>query len=272
MLLAPTLAVYDPDKPGLTKSDQAKPDEARYRQSLRKFDFAMKNVKAMFDAGMPIGVGTDAGMPATPHGAATLHELELLVRAGLTPAQALVAATQTSAKIMRLDGDRGTIAVGKRADLLLIDGKPWENIADIHQIRQVYIDGRLVSGTGAPALLLSARMAMKTDAYAGFAVPLTRGSVVPVDLAGYKGIRFDIKGAGDYSLRLNGVDGVWSAPVSASGPWRQVEVPFSALVAASQRGKAGPAFSGDGIIQVELGGSRDAGQRLWLEVDNIRFY
>jgi imidazolonepropionase-like amidohydrolase len=72
------------------------------------------------------------------------------VRAGLTPAQALVAATQTSAKVMRLDADRGTIAPGKRADILLIDGKPWENIADIHKITQVYIDGRLVSGVGAP--------------------------------------------------------------------------------------------------------------------------
>jgi hypothetical protein len=74
------------------------------------------------------------------------------LRAGLTPAQALVAATQTSAKVMRLDADRGTIAPGKRADILLIDGKPWENIADIHKITQVYIDGRLVSGVGAPPL------------------------------------------------------------------------------------------------------------------------
>jgi hypothetical protein len=241
----------------------------------------LRNVKALFDAGVPISVGTDAGMPGTPHGTATLHELELLVRAGLTPAQALVAATQTSAKVMRLDADRGTIAPGKRADILLIDGKPWENIADIHKITQVYIDGRLVSGVGAPplpaanlanrlpsvkvgalvddferkdrrssldtlrletgdggmdrtveitqtvprdgggqALLLSAKMAMKGDAYAGFAVPLTRGSVVPVNLADYKGVRFDIKGDGAYVLRLNGLDGCGAHPLleTADGP------------------------------------------------------
>ncbi|NOW45852.1 imidazolonepropionase-like amidohydrolase [Novosphingobium sp. SG751A] len=324
MGMAPTLAVYDPDKPGQPKADETR---------QRKFSYALKNVKALFDAGVPISVGTDAGMPGTPHGLSTLHELELLVRAGLTPAQALVAATQTSAKVMRLDGDRGTIAPGKRADILLIDGKPWENIGDIHKIAQVYIDGRLVSGAGAPplpaanlakalpsvkiaalvddferkdrrssldtlrletgdggmdrtveitqtvpregggqALLLSAKMAMKGDAYAGFAVPLTRGSVVPVNLAGYKGIRFDIRGEGAYVLRLNGLDGVWSAPVSGGAQWASVEVPFTALVAAAQRGKTGPAFTGDGIVQLELGGSREGGQRLWVEVDNITFY
>ncbi|MBB3954116.1 amidohydrolase family protein [Novosphingobium sediminicola] len=324
MGMAPTLAVYDPEKPGQPKADEAR---------LRKFSYALKNVKALFDAGVPISVGTDAGMPGTPHGAATLHELELLVRAGLTPAQALVAATQTSAKVMRLDGDRGTIAPGKRADILLIDGKPWENIGDIHKITQVYIDGRLVSGIGAPplpaanlanrlpsvkiaalvddferkdgrssldtlrletgdggmdrtveiiqtvprdgggqALLLSAKMAVKGDAYAGFAVPLTRGSVVPVNLTGYKGVRFDIRGDGAYVLRLNGLDGVWSAPVSGGAQWASVEVPFTALVAAAQRGKPGPAFTGDGLVQLELGGSREGGQRLWVEVDNITFY
>lgn len=324
MGMAPTLAVYDPDKPGQPKADEIR---------QRKFSYALRNVKALFDAGVPISVGTDAGMPGTPHGTATLHELELLVRAGLTPAQALVAATQTSAKVMRLDADRGTIAPGKRADILLIDGKPWENIADIHKITQVYIDGRLVSGVGAPplpaanlanrlpsvkvgalvddferkdrrssldtlrletgdggmdrtveitqtvprdgggqALLLSAKMAMKGDAYAGFAVPLTRGSVVPVNLAGYKGVRFDIKGDGAYVLRLNGLDGVWSAPVTGNSGWTSVEVPFSALVAATQRGKPGPAFTGDGIVQIELGGTRGGGQRLWVEVDNITFY
>jgi imidazolonepropionase-like amidohydrolase len=111
----PTLAVYDPNK------DPSKPADA---QRLRKFDNALKNVKLLYDAGVPIALGTDAGMPQTPHGPSTLHELELLVRAGLTPAQALVAATQTSAHLLAQDGDRGTIAPGKRADILLFDGKP----------------------------------------------------------------------------------------------------------------------------------------------------
>jgi hypothetical protein len=64
---------------------------------------------------------------------------------------------------------------------------------------------------------------------------------------------------------------VWSAPVTGNSGWTSVEVPFSALVAATQRGKPGPAFTGDGIVQIELGGTRGGGQRLWVEVDNITF-
>lgn len=148
MAMAPTLAVYEPDKDG-AKGDPADP---RYRQSLRKFGYALANVKTMFDAGVPIALGTDAGMPGTLHGDATLRELELLVRAGLKPAQALVVGTSVSAKLMRLDGDRGTIQPGKRADILLVDGKPWEIISDIRRVDRVLIDGKLVVGRGAPQL------------------------------------------------------------------------------------------------------------------------
>ncbi|WEK43732.1 MAG: amidohydrolase family protein [Candidatus Sphingomonas colombiensis] len=327
MAVIPTLAVYDPGKGG------AKPDDPRYRQSLAKFTHALHNVKTLFDAGVPIGVGTDAGMPSTPHGSSTLHELELLVRAGLTPSQALVAGTHTSAKIMAQDGDRGTIAPGKRADLVLIDGKPWENISDVYKISRVLIDGRLVFGPGAPALpaanltthmpattvsalvddfekadgrssldtlrletgdggidrsveitqivpradgghalQLAARMAVKDGAYAGVAVPLTRGSVQPVDVRRYKGVRFDIKGPGDFALRLNGLEGGWSAPVKGAIGWTSIDVPFSALQPVKMGNRAGKPWSGDDIVQVELGGTRAGGAPMTFTIDNIRFY
>ncbi|MCJ2185743.1 CIA30 family protein [Novosphingobium sp. 2638] len=330
MGMAPTLAVYDPYKPGRRSDD---PEDPRYKQSVARFGNALHNVKALFDAGVPIALGTDAGMFATPHGTSTLHEMELLVKAGLTPSQALVAGTRTSARIMRLDQDRGTIAKGKRADLVLISGKPWIDITDVYKTYQVYIDGKLVSGQGAPplpaankadwlpsvtvpalvddfermdrrstldtlrletgdggmdrtveitqtvpregggrALSLSARMAVKEGAYAGFAVPLTRGSVTPVDLRGYKGLRFDIRGEGEYLVRLNGVAGSWEARVTAKPGWTTVELPFTALSPVARRGKEGAAYTGDGLTQVEIGGSRAAGQRLWLQADNIRFY
>lgn len=328
MAMIPTLAVYDPDKGGPGKAD-----DPRYRQAVKKFGHALHNAKALFDAGVPIGVGTDAGMPATPHGSSTLHELELLVRAGLSPAQALVAGTQTSAKIMALDGDRGTIAPGKRADLILVDGKPWERIGDVYKVLQVVIDGRLVFGPGAPALpeanrsthmpvtnvpapiddferadgrstldtlrletgdggidrsveitqivprddgghalQLAARMAVKDSAYAGFAVPLTRGSVQPVDVRRYKGMRFDIKGPGEFALRLNGLQGSWSAPVNGAAGWTSIEVPFSALQPVKMGNRADKPWSGDDIVQVELGGNRAGGQTMTFVVDNIRFY
>ena len=113
----------------------------RLARSKAKFDVLMYNVKVMHDAGVQIGVGTDAGETGTPHGSSTLLEMQLLVKAGLTPAQALVAGTKTSAQMMGLDKDRGTIEVGKRADLVLIDGKPWITIDDVTRTDSVLIDG-----------------------------------------------------------------------------------------------------------------------------------
>ncbi|HUD94842.1 amidohydrolase family protein [Sphingobium sp.] len=330
MAMAPTLAVYDPYKP---RDTPVKADDPRLQQTVRKFGYALGNVKAMFDAGVPIALGTDAGMPGTPHGPSTLHEMELLVQAGLTPAQALVAGTRTSAKIMRLDGDRGTIAVGKRADIVLIDGTPWTNIRDVYKVSQVLIDGKLSYGAGAPALpaanrgdrlpsitvpallddferddrrsaidtlridtpdggidrsveitqtvprdgggkalALSARMAVKDNAYAGFAIPLSRGSITPAKINGCKGLRFELKGDGPYIVRLNGLDGIWEATVQGSADWSAQKVPFTKFKPVSRRGKTSPVFTGDGITQVEVGGSRGPGQRMWLQIDNVRFY
>jgi imidazolonepropionase-like amidohydrolase len=99
------------------------------------------NVRKLFAAGIPVAVGTDAGMPGTFHGASTLHELELLVKSGLTPMQALMAGTSVSARAAGVFNERGSIAPGKLADLLLVDGKPDENIADIRKTKRVFLGG-----------------------------------------------------------------------------------------------------------------------------------
>lgn len=144
---APTLAVYEPVKPGMKPPEN--PDEPRFRQSVRKFGYAMRNVKALHDAGVPIALGTDAGMPNTPHGVSTLREMELLVQAGLTPTEALLAGTANSARVLGQLADRGTIEPGKRADLVLVDGQPWRNISDVRRTVRVFIDGKQAHGPGA---------------------------------------------------------------------------------------------------------------------------
>lgn len=144
---APTLAVYEPVKPGQTPP--ANPDTPRFQQTVRKFGFALENVKRLHDAGVLIALGTDAGMPNTPHGVSTLREMELLVQAGLTPTQALMAGTANSAQAMGLIADRGTIEVGKRADLVIVEGRPWEQISDVRKTHAVFIDGKLVHGLDA---------------------------------------------------------------------------------------------------------------------------
>ena len=151
--ITPTLAVYEPTKLGQSAKDANDP---RYAQAFKKFDIALANVKILHDAGVTIGLGTDAGMPGTPHGVSTLHEMELLVRAGLTPTEALVAGTSASARLIGQSADRGIIAPGMRADMVLIKGEPWKAISDVRKIDRVFLDGRLVFGTGAPPMITNA--------------------------------------------------------------------------------------------------------------------
>ena len=91
-------------------------------------------------AGVPILAGTDAPNPGTTYGASLHGELELYVEAGLTPTQALIAATFTPARVFHLP-DRGRIAPGLRADLLLVNGHPDEDIKATRDIVAVYKNG-----------------------------------------------------------------------------------------------------------------------------------
>ena len=105
---------------------------------------AIANVRALHDAGVEILAGTDAGNPGTAHGASMHGELELLVRAGLTPVEALAAATSVPARRFELV-DRGRIAPGARADLLLVDGDPTRDIRATRAIVAVWKNGYAVA-------------------------------------------------------------------------------------------------------------------------------
>jgi imidazolonepropionase-like amidohydrolase len=109
----------------------------------------LASVRALHDAGVDILVGTDASVPlpfmgGLAHGASVHHELQYLVRAGLTPIQALRAATSVTARRFGLD-DRGRIRPGLRADLVLVDGDPASDIADTLNTRAVWRRGVLLS-------------------------------------------------------------------------------------------------------------------------------
>jgi imidazolonepropionase-like amidohydrolase len=107
---------------------------------------AIANVRTLHEAGVDILAGTDAANPGTAHGASMHGELELLVRAGLTPVEALAAATSVPARRFRLE-DRGRIAPGKRADLLLVDGDPTRDILATRAIVTVWKNGYAVART-----------------------------------------------------------------------------------------------------------------------------
>lgn len=104
------------------------------------YHVALQTVRGLHDAGVPILAGTDASNPGTAHGAAQHRELELLVEAGLTPVEALAAATRVPAETFAL-ADRGRIAEGMRADLVLVHGDPTKDITATRAIEGVWKGG-----------------------------------------------------------------------------------------------------------------------------------
>jgi tetratricopeptide (TPR) repeat protein len=107
--------------------------------------FQRKLVKAMFDAGVPLMVGTDAPDVGPMAGFGIHDELQELVNDGLTPFQVLQAATVAPARYFRKSGEFGKIEAGKRADLVLLEQNPLENIANTRTIAGVIVRGRWLS-------------------------------------------------------------------------------------------------------------------------------
>jgi imidazolonepropionase-like amidohydrolase len=92
------------------------------------------NLKKVFDAGIPVVLGTDTGFQGVLIGVATQIELELLVDAGLTPSQALGAATINAARMIGREKDLGTVEAGKLADLVILDADPLQDIRNVMRI------------------------------------------------------------------------------------------------------------------------------------------
>lgn len=109
------------------------------RDSARRL---LRNVAALNAAGVTLGLGTDTGgvTGGQYFGLAAHVEMELLVKAGLTPAQAIVAATRNAAGILHLD-QLGTVAAGKSADFLVLDANPLDDIGNTRRISRVYMRG-----------------------------------------------------------------------------------------------------------------------------------
>jgi imidazolonepropionase-like amidohydrolase len=96
-------------------------------------------IRTLHAAGIPIVAGTDKALPGH-----SLHrELELYVQAGLKPLDAIRAASIVAARAMGLDKEVGTIEPGKRADLILVNGNPLQNIHDIRKVSRVVTNGRM---------------------------------------------------------------------------------------------------------------------------------
>ena len=147
MMLRPTNKPIESFEPGLTKAPpelsvqiNKKGQPPGQEEGIAMvFDVWLKITAALQHAGVPVVAGTDVGVPGH-----TLHrELELYVKAGFTPLEAIQAATIVPARVMKLDAEVGTIEVGKRADLIVVDANPLDNIGNIRKLRFVVTQGRM---------------------------------------------------------------------------------------------------------------------------------
>ncbi len=306
-----TLAVYEPKT--------AKVVEAR----KRRWAHLLANGPLARNGGVLLGAGTDAGMPGTPHGSSSLHELELMVQGGLNPLEAISAATLNSARLLGVDSERGSITEGKLADLVLISGDPAADITDIRKVERVWLGGRevdraaLLAAVSRPgptplaavpaqallddfessdgrsrlgtlwinntdsghdhalmsyqvtlrtatnhALSVLAEMTPKDRPFASMILPLSKGAVRPVDASAFAGVEFDARGDGEVTLLLRGREAAAPARFRAGAEWHTVRLPFSAFLNAET----------SALTSLEFRLSRAAGQKAFLELDNLRFY
>ena len=157
-VLDPTLALYELlSRPFTQPIDAFEPGIAHVARELatplsgfgsppaialfrrRRFEDALALVGTLHKAGIPIVAGSDQSVPGF-----SLHrEIELYVKAGFKPLEALQAATLVPAQVMKRDSDSGTIDVGKRGDLVILDANPLDDIRNTRKIFRVITNGRV---------------------------------------------------------------------------------------------------------------------------------
>jgi len=109
-----------------------------------EFERAKRNTRKLAEAGVLIGVGSDGGSSLDFPGLMTHREVELLVEAGLSPMDALVAATRTGGFALKKTDELGTVEPGRKADLMLLSANPLEDVRNLRKIDRVMLDGEWV--------------------------------------------------------------------------------------------------------------------------------
>jgi imidazolonepropionase-like amidohydrolase len=131
----------DPARQQQVQASNAYKQGLRYKEGL---EVAKKNLKALSDAGVRIGMGTDSGPAGRWQGFFEHLELEMMVESGMTPRQVLIAATGAAAECHGKSGQIGSLQPGAAADVLVLGANPLDDIRNTRQIRSVWIAGRQV--------------------------------------------------------------------------------------------------------------------------------
>ena len=118
-------------------------DAATAAANRERYAILQRSVAKLARAGAKIALGSDTGTQDNPFGVTEHRELEMMVEAGMTPMQALVAATGTAAAYLKLR-DQGIIARDKRANFIVLDANPLDDITNTRRIARVFVNGREV--------------------------------------------------------------------------------------------------------------------------------
>ena len=157
-------------------------------------DFYMKGLtltNAAYRAGVPVMLGTDAGDSFVFPGASVHDELGELVKAGLTPAEALRAATLSGAKFLGRTTDFGTVQAGRFADLVLLEANPLTDVANNRRIRAVVRGGQVYERAALDSMLAAVEVAVRPDAQTLLWVGSMTGDTVVMVRALAEGARID---------------------------------------------------------------------------------
>jgi imidazolonepropionase-like amidohydrolase len=130
-------------------------DAATAARNRQNYAILQRSVVRLSAAGARIILGSDTGLEDHPFGYAEQKELQLMAEAGMTPSQVITAATSRAAEFLGL-ADRGTLAPGKRADLLVLDADPLDDIRNTRRIAKLYIAGREIDRAALKAGLMRA--------------------------------------------------------------------------------------------------------------------
>jgi imidazolonepropionase-like amidohydrolase len=135
VFVSPTLAVFE----------KRRGDPNTTEIEARGFENMLRFVRLCHRAGVTLVVGSHSSVPKAERGWAYQREMELLIECGLTPGEALSAATRNNAAFFRQSTRLGSVAPGKLADLLLVAGDPLQDIQALRQVRRVMLNGRWIS-------------------------------------------------------------------------------------------------------------------------------
>jgi imidazolonepropionase-like amidohydrolase len=111
-------------------------------------EVSLANLRRVWDEGIPVAMGTDAGNVGTLHGPGVFREMEYMTRAGLTPLQVLRSATTNGAKAMRMEREIGAIEKGRYADLVLLDADPLASVDNLSHASLVMKGGKVFTPEG----------------------------------------------------------------------------------------------------------------------------